>query len=616
MIRLKRTVSFRGFLIIMALLILLPFNFIGACLVLRHARSQRVLIEAQLRAVTDMAAAAAHIVVAEWRSGLESLAQVAGDGSDVKAAARAMSEYLNTHPETQALGLLRSDSSVAAQSGRLPEGAVSTAAAAMSLPESLAAGSRVTDFIRLEGANSPLIAVAVPMRHGPWAGGSLLALNDASMMNLLSVPDDARHGWQAAIVDESNTIIADTNSDLVGQSFPLTQGTDGQNFKSTAVFNVVLGGVSTYVAMRRSESAPWYVTYVVPSEMIDARRQSEIDVATFLALLAMPLVGSGLLGRYLGRRMGQLAETAASVSSELIPPYLPPTGLSEIDVVQRALQHAGEVVQERAAARERLQDMEEVLHRAERMESLGQLTAAISHDFGNLIFTIRGNLEIIQRKLRDDEGMQQIIARPLRLADEAAALISQISAGVRHKKNCPERVNINNVLSDVAGLLREVAGRGIRVQINLGAGLFDCRLDPILLKSALLNLVVNARNAMPNGGTVEIHSRNVVLSKQAAQAADLAGAGDYVALSVADTGTGIPPEIRARIFEPFFTTREGETGTGVGLSILHGFVKATGGSVRVDSTMGEGTTFTLHFPAEPLSSDTDIADNSSNDSTG
>jgi signal transduction histidine kinase len=600
----------------MALLTLLPFYFVCACLVLNHARSQRVLIEAQLRAVTDMAAAAAHVVVTEWRSGLELLAQVAGDSSDIQAAARAMSEYLDTHPETQALGLLRSDSSVAAQSGRLPDGAVSAAAAAMSLPESLAAESRVTDFLRLEGANGPLIAVAVPLRQGPWAGGSLLALNDASMMNMLSVPDDARHGWQAAIVDENNTIIADTNSDLVGQVFPLTRETDRHNFRRTSVFNVVLGGVDSYVAMRHSASAPWFVTYVVPSELFDVRRQSEIEVATFLALLAMPFMGSGLLGRYLGRRMGQLAENAASVSSEQVPAYLPPTGLSEIDVVQQALQHAGEAVQERAVARQRLQDMEVVLRRAERIESLGQLTAAISHDFGNLIFTIRGNLEIIQRKLRGNEEMQQIIARPLRLADEAAALISQLSAGVRHKRNCPECININNVLSDVAGLLREVAGRGIRVQINPGAGLFDCRLDPILLKSALLNLVVNARNAMPSGGKIEIHSQNVALSKQAAKAAALAGAGDYVTLSVADTGTGIPPEIRARIFEPFFTTREDEAGTGIGLSILHGFVTASGGSVRVHSTMGEGTIFTLHFPAEPFSSDTHVADVPQHDIVG
>jgi signal transduction histidine kinase len=609
MITISRTATFRGFLAIAALLILLPFHLMGAYLLWRSAGSERELVEAQLRAVTSMAAAAADADVEEWRKGLESLAQFAGDGGNTEAAARMMGEYLNQHRDTQALGLLRSDGSFAVRSGQLPSSTVAAAAAAMKLPESSEGGWHLSGVLLLEGAKGPLIGAAIPLRQGALAGGTLLALNDASMIDLFLPRDDDHVGWQAAVIDQNNVIAAHTNSELAGQIFPLAKEMNSRQAKRTFVFDGVLNGVSTYIAMHRCNFAPWYVAYMVPSDVLDApRRHSLIDAVMFVALLAMPITASALLGRYLGRRIQKLAEAAASISSEQAPPYLPPTGLSEIDVVQQALQHAGEVAQERAAARERVQVMEEALHRAERMESLGQLMASISHDFGNLIFTIRGNLEVIQRKLHDDERMQQMITRPLRLADEAAALIAQLSAGVRHKKNCPERININNVLSEVAGLLREVAGRGIRLLITPGPGLFDCKLDPVLLKSALLNLVINARNAMPRGGKIEIRSLNPVMSEEAAHASDLAHAGDYVSLSVTDTGTGIPPEIRARIFEPFFTTREGDAGTGIGLSILHEFVKAAGGSVQVDSTMGGGTTFTMYFPVEPPTySKSDIA---------
>jgi signal transduction histidine kinase len=603
MIGLRRTVCFRTFLMITILLVLLPFQLIGAWLIWRNVSAKRVVVETQLQTITATAATATQTIVAVWRSDLEFLALIAVDGNDIAVSARAMNEYLSTHPETQALAVLRSDGSFAATWGRLPVGAISAAAVSMSLPESLGVGSRVTDFVRLSGANGPLIATAVPLHSGTLAQGVLLALNNATQMKLLSVSDDTRLGGQAAIVDQNNVIIADTDPGLVGQAFPLTQEIDSRIRKTDSVFNVVLGGVSTYVATRRSDFAPWFLAYMVPSEVIDAQHQSGFSIVTLLLLLAAPFMASALLGHYLGRRMDRLAEAAAAVSSGKVPLQLPPTGLTEIDVVQQALQQAGQVAQERAAARERLLRMEQALQRAERMESLGQLMAAVSHDFGNLLFTIRGNLEIIQLSLRDNVQVQRIVERPLRIVDEAAELISQLSVGVRQKGNAPKRININEVLREVAGLLRDVAGRSIQVEINFGPGLLDCRLDPNLLKSSLLNLVINARNAMPHGGKIEICTRSVVLSQQAAQAADLPGAGDYVMLSVADTGLGIPLEIRDRIFEPFFTSREGEDGTGLGLSILRGFVKAAGGSVQVDSKTGEGTTFTLLFPIHLTPSD-------------
>jgi len=285
-----------------------------------------------------------------------------------------------------------------------------------------------------------------------------------------------------------------------------------------------------------------------------------------------------------------------------MPPAMAPTGLREIDVVQEALRHAGESAHERTAARERMYDMEQALRRAQRVESIGQLTAGIAHDFGNLVFTIRGHLELMKRGLGNDERVLALVDPPLRLADEAADLICQLLTSARGKQYKVQRVKVNDLLWEVADLLRHVAGRAVRLNLELADDLFDCRLDPTLLKSALLNLVINSRNAMRSGGTIQIKSTNLVLEHDAAAAAVLRPGVPYIALSVADSGIGIAPEVRTRLFEPFFTTREGEAGTGIGLSILYGFVKAADGQVLVDSTVGVGTTFTMYFPAEPMPS--------------
>jgi signal transduction histidine kinase len=365
------------------------------------------------------------------------------------------------------------------------------------------------------------------------------------------------------------------------------------------VRQAAIGGMPLYVVSRHSTVAPWRLVYLASAGALSDQPQYPLrELAVLTLLLALPLTASALLGRYLGRRIGALAEAAKSVSNEVMPPAMVPTGLRDIDVVQEALRHAGEAGQERAATRERMYDMEQALHRAQRVESLGQLTAGIAHDFGNLVFTIRGHLELIKRALGNDERVPALVDPPIQLADEAANLICQLSVGIRGKQYKVQQVNVNDLLREVADLLRHVAGRAVQLNLELADDLFDCRLDPTLLKSALLNLVINARNAMRSGGEIRIKSNNLVLEHDAAAAAGLRPGVPYIAVSVADTGIGIAPEVRTRLFEPFFTTREGEAGTGIGLSILYGFVKAADGQVVVDSTVGVGTTFIMYFPAE------------------
>ena len=393
-----------------------------------------------------------------------------------------------------------------------------------------------------------------------------------------------------------------SNPTFIGRPFPYSQLNPLLSEKRPVVKLIEFGRKEYYLAVRPSKVVPWHVVYLVlAATLVAPLQQTWFDLIVLAVLSALPIAGSAMLGRYLGRRIEALAAVARSVSSETTPVVMAPTGLREIDVVQQALQNASEALQERAAARERIYDMEAVLHRAQRMETLGQVTAGIAHDFGNLVFTIRGNLELLKRALVDDELGGRLVDPPLQLANEAARLISHLSSGIRHKEQRTQQINVNEQLSEIADLLRQVAGRTILVGIEPGTGVFDCRLDPTLLKSALLNLVINARNAMRDGGAIHIRSENSVLDDQAAAAVGLRPAGHYVALSVADTGVGIPPALRERLFEPFFTARESETGMGIGLSILYGFVKSAGGNVVVRSTVGKGSTFTLYFPAMPPS---------------
>ena len=337
----------------------------------------------------------------------------------------------------------------------------------------------------------------------------------------------------------------------------------------------------------------------VPTDVSDAPSRYEVFSALMLGgLLTLPVMVSVLLGRYLGRRLEALADAARTVPTGVMPQSLRPTGLREVDVVQQALRSAVVAAREQAQTRERMQDMKEALELAQQMEGVGQMMAGVAHDFGNLIFTIRGNLELLRRSVGEQSSEQRLIEPSLLMADEAAKLVSQLSAGARQKRRQAQLVNLNADLTEIHVLLCQVAGRSVTVTMQLERDLMDCRLDPTLLRSALLNLVVNARKAMPRGGDIRIASCNAFLDESTVVANGLA-AGPYVSVSVQDTGRGIHPEVRTRIFEPFFTTDVNNGGNGFGLSILYGFVKAAGGHVSVDSVVGRGTTFTLYFPAEP-----------------
>ena len=253
---------------------------------------------------------------------------------------------------------------------------------------------------------------------------------------------------------------------------------------------------------------------------------------------------------------------------------------------QAALSRLRHESEQRLAAEQRLRQ-------AQKMEAVGQLTGGIAHDFNNLLAVIVGSLEMLKRRLdRGETNVSRYVTSALEGANRAATLTQRLLAFSRQQSLEPKPVNPNELVSGMADLLRRTLGETIAVEVRLAEGLWRTFVDPNELEHALLNLAVNARDAMPEGGRLLIETQNAPVPHGTAEIA----AGDYVRLSVTDTGMGMLPDVAAKAFDPFFTTkREGE-GTGLGLSQVYGFVTQSGGHVRIDSGPGRGTSIVIDLP--------------------
>jgi PAS domain S-box-containing protein len=254
----------------------------------------------------------------------------------------------------------------------------------------------------------------------------------------------------------------------------------------------------------------------------------------------------------------------------------------------RALTEANERLRAEIDKRELVGDQIRQLHK---MEALGQLTGGIAHDFNNLLTAILGGLEVTRRRV-DDARTVRLIDSSISAAQRGAKLIAQLQAFARRQNLNPEHLSLNTLVRDMHDLLQSSVGASVRVDHNLADDVWPVLADANQVQTTLLNLAINARDAMPDGGTLRIGSGNTRV--QIADA-DLA-AGDYATLTVQDNGAGMTPDVQARVFEPFFTTKEVGKGTGLGLAQVYGFVRQSGGSVRMHSEPGQGTTFTILLP--------------------
>ena len=239
---------------------------------------------------------------------------------------------------------------------------------------------------------------------------------------------------------------------------------------------------------------------------------------------------------------------------------------------------------------------ERTLREAQKMQAIGQLTGGVAHDFNNLLTVILGNLEAMQKILGNDHAVAGRIESAVRGAERGASLTRHLLAFARRQPLEPKPLNLRRQFTDMTGLLRRTLGEHIDVRVVETAGLWDVLADPAQVESAVLNLAINARDAMTAGGRLTIETANVVLDERYARGHAEVVAGDYVMIAVTDTGTGMTPEVIERAFEPFFTTKEAGRGTGLGLSMVFGFAKQSAGHVKIYSELGQGTSVKLYLP--------------------
>jgi signal transduction histidine kinase len=249
-----------------------------------------------------------------------------------------------------------------------------------------------------------------------------------------------------------------------------------------------------------------------------------------------------------------------------------------------------------AAGRAERRIIEQQLRQTQKMEAMGQLTGGIAHDFNNLLGVIVANGDLLLEAVKGSPELVELVNEILTSALHGADLTHRLLTFARQEPLSLQTIDLNTHLPRVITILRRTLGEGVSIATSLADGLWETRVDPSQMENALLNLAINARDAMPDGGTLTIETANAQLDEHYAALYSEVVPGDYAMLSLTDMGTGMPPEVIERAMEPFFTTKEPGKGTGLGLSMVYGFAKQSGGHLNIYSDVGVGTTIRLYLP--------------------
>lgn len=340
---------------------------------------------------------------------------------------------------------------------------------------------------------------------------------------------------------------------------------------------------------------------IAGTEELEAFRRAGIRAAQTTPLLARDGRLLGMISNHWrephqpSQRVLRLLDILARTAADLLE-----RTIAEEQQRQTAaqLRELNDTLEQRVSERTHaLMQAEERLRQSQKMEAVGQLTGGLAHDFNNLLGNISGALELLGQRIAAGRlgDAERYLGEAQGSARRAAALTHRLLAFSRRQTLEPRSADVNALMHGLGELVRRTAGPGIVLQTVAGQALWPALVDVGQLENVLLNLCLNARDAMPEGGRITLQVGNCPLHGKAASDCELP-AGDYLCLSVSDTGVGMPPEVLAHVFEPFFTTKPIGQGTGLGLSMIYGFVQQSGGQVRIESRVGEGTTVFLYLP--------------------
>ncbi|MDE1146128.1 MAG: ATP-binding protein [Azospirillaceae bacterium] len=451
--------------------------------------------------------------------------------------------------------------------------------------------------------NQQAIALHEPVFRDGAAVYILSLIIPSTEFTQLLTDQQLRAGWIGAIVDRSGVVIARTRDPerYVGQKVrpefleAFAQSTSGRRPGTS------FEGMPTMVSFRRTPSQDLVVAVAAPRDELGREAWHGLLMALggAVALFAVTMALASRLARGITHPVQQLAARAAALGRGE-PPPADSLGLTEADAVAVVLADAGrrlarsnaDMEEKVRAAVAEAESANTALFQAHRMEAVGRLTGGIAHDFNNLLQAVSGCLDMLLRRAADDRS-RDLIRAGMQAIDRGAGLTRQLMAFARRQALRPESVDLAELVRGMRQLLMHALRADIGLEMALPEGLWPVMADPAQLELALLNVAVNARDAMPQGGVLRFVAENVKLT---ADRNEEALSGHFLRLAVTDTGSGIDPAVLPHVFEPFFTTKEVGKGSGLGLSQVYGFARQSGGTVHLDSVPGVGTTVTLFLP--------------------
>lgn len=436
-------------------------------------------------------------------------------------------------------------------------------------------------FILLASLNLQKFAEYQSMGEGVGAGEILLV--DKKGTVLVSYP--GKYRTESAGASIANSELFRFAATPAGERFRETTDADGRTYVWAAARSPSTRDAGLHIMVGLSKD----------SLVAAANRRLYEDMAILAVASLLLLAGVWILAKVgIGRQVGRLAAMATKLGNgDLGARIAPPHPGGELGGLMTLLNGTAESLERQRAA---IDDLNQRLRQSQKMEAMGQLTGGVAHDFNNLLTVILGNAEHIAGKLAAHAELRSFAEGIVTAAERGAELTRSLLAFSRKQPLMPKDIDIGRQVLGMEQLLRRTLGEHIECEFLLGQDRWLASVDPGQLTSALLNLALNARDAMPEGGRLTVEVRNASLDKAYAEQNSDARPGDYVMVAVTDTGCGMTAEVAARAFEPFFTTKDVGKGTGLGLSMVYGFAQQSGGSMKINSEPGHGTAIKLFFP--------------------